>query len=288
MAQVKGAESLGSFTFGGVRFAMGALALIPAAWLLERDTGGAARRRRTRLAGLAGGLILFVAANLQQFGVAITGSASKAGFITSLYIILVPILGIFLRKMPGLMTWVGAALAVGGLYLLSDGLQSVGWGDAVLLIGAFFWALHIMLVDRFAHDVNPIRFSMTQFCVCSALSMACAIIFEDVTPQRLMDGLWPLLYGGILSVGIAYTLQIFGQRGVEPAKAAIIFSLEGLFSAIGAAVLIGETLTARGYAGCACIFAGVMASQMSGMRRKAPGIPAGETAAARGGGANRG
>jgi len=264
VAQKVGSEHIEPFTFGGMRFALGTLSLIPVALLFERDTGDDARRKRTWVAGVLGGLIIFVAANLQQFGVALTGSAGKSGFITGPYIVLVPILGIFRRKMPGWSTWLGAALAFGGLYLLSapEGLQSADWGDAVLLIGALFWAVHIILVDHFAHDVNPIRFSMIQFCTCSALSLICAFSMETVALTGLVDGLWPLLFCGLMSVGIAYTLQIFGQRGVEPSKAAIIFSLEAVFAALCAAVLIGELMTVRMYIGCLFIFAGILVSQL--------------------------
>ena len=270
VAQRVGADLIGSFTFTGVRFAMGAAVLVPVFLLLERDTGDAARRKRTLLSGLGGGVILFIASNLQQFGVALTGSAGKAGFITGLYIVLVPILGVFMRKTPAWPTWVGAVLACGGMYFLSasEGLFSIGIGDIVLLIGALFWAVHIILVDRFALDVNAIRFSCTQFFTCSVLSLISAFLFEEVTMSGLMEARWPLLYAGLLSVGIAYTLQIFGQRGVEPGRAAIIFSLESVFSAIGAALLIGEFLTLQGYIGCLCILAGILASQITVGKQK--------------------
>ncbi|GHU79539.1 transporter [Clostridia bacterium] len=269
VAQLVGMDYVGSFTYGGVRFALGALSLIPIIFIFERGAGDKARQRQTVLMGMGAGVILFAASSLQQFGIAITGSAGKAGFITGLYIVLVPIFGVFLGRKAGVLTWMGAVCACIGLYFLSvtDGLGSVGTGDAVLFIGAFFWAAHILWIDRFVPGVNPLRFSMVQFAVCSVLSMLCAFIFEDVRLANIIAGRMPILYGGILSVGVAYTLQIVGQRHVEPSKAAIIFSTESLFSAVGAALILGEIMSGRGYLGCALIFCGIILSQIVVRRR---------------------
>ncbi|MDR3238823.1 MAG: DMT family transporter [Clostridiales bacterium] len=257
VAQRVGADYMGVFLFNGVRFALGAFSLIPVILILERKRGAS---RVTLLAGLAGGAVLYIASTLQQFGVEITGSAGRAGFITGLYTVLVPLLGMLWGRKTSGRAWAGAAAAVVGLYLLSapDGIQSVSIGDAVLLSGAFFWAAHIILVDHFTDRILPLRFSLTQFVVCAALSLISALFFEDIQLSVLIAGRVPLLYSGILSVGLAYTLQIFGQRGTPPAKAAVIFSLEALFSAVGAAVLLGETMEPRGYLGCAFIFLGIL------------------------------
>ncbi|MDR1914375.1 MAG: DMT family transporter [Clostridiales bacterium] len=270
VAQRLGADFMGTYTFNGVRFMLGAVSLIPVIFFLERDAGTADERKYTLIAGIAGGLILFTASTLQQFGVVFTGSAGKAGFITGLYTVLVPIIGVFLGRKITALTWTGAISAVVGLYLLSvpEGATSIGIGDIVLLIGAFFWAIHIIVIDRYANRVKPLRFSMTQFWVCGISSIICALIFEDISPAGIIAGLAPILYGGVMSVGIAYTLQTLGQRGVEPAKAAIIFSLESLFSALGGAILLGETMSARGYVGCALIFTGIIVSQIT-LRKKA-------------------
>ena len=270
VAQRVGADFVGPFTFNAARFALGGLSLVPVALFFEHGDEVRTRRRRTWLAGLLGGLVLFLASYLQQLGIALTGLAGKSAFITGLYIVLVPILGIFLGRKPRISVWLGAVLACGGLYLLSapEGLGSVGWGDAVLLLGAFFWAVHIILVDRFARDVNPIRFSLLQFLICAALSGLCAFAFEEITLAGLTAAAGPILYAGLLSVGVAYTLQIFGQRHVEPGKAAIVFSLEAVFSALGAAILIGEFMTPRGYVGSLCILAGILLSQITPRREQ--------------------
>jgi drug/metabolite transporter (DMT)-like permease len=139
----------------------------------------------------------------------------------------------------------------------------VGLGDLLLLLNAFCWAVHIMLISRFAPRVQPLRYSTAQFLTCGILSLVCALIFENITAAALSDGLWAILYAGFMSVGVAYTLQIFGQRGgVAPEKAAVIFSLEALFAALGGSVLLNEHMTSRAYTGCAFIFAGIIASQI--------------------------
>ncbi|GHV07330.1 permease [Clostridia bacterium] len=264
VAQRVGMDYVGAFTFGGVRFALGAISLIPVALIFERDTGDKAKRRRTFLSGAVCGLVLFFASSFQQFGIVVTGSAGRSGFITGLYIILVPIFGVFLGRRLTALQWGGAAAALVGMYLLSvtDGFGSINFGDILLIICAVFWTLHILIIDRYANNINSVRFSITQFAVCSALSLICAFATEDVTWAGIVAGKVPILYGGLLSVGVAYTLQVVGQRGVKPEKAAIIFSLESLFSVVGGAVLLGEQMTPRGYAGCALIFAGIILSQL--------------------------
>ena len=273
VAQRAGVEYISSFTFNGIRFALGAILLVPVTLAFERGEGSRARKKTTIRAGAIGGAILFLAASLQQFGVEFTQSAGKSGFITGLYVVIVPILGIFLGRKANIFVWLGAALACAGLYLLSvrDGLLSIELGDVVLLIGAVIWAVHILFVDRFAGGVSPILFSSIQFFTCAILSLICAFFFEEISAASILAGYVPILYTGCLSVGIAYTLQIFGQRHVEPAKAAIIFSLESLFAVLGGALLLGEAMDALGYVGCALIFAGIIASQMAPKRRSASG-----------------
>ena len=270
VAQRVGADFVGSFTFTGVRFLLGAVTLTPVIFILERDPGSDSERKITILAGIGAGLLVFFGASLQQFGVFFTGSAGRSGFITGLYTVLVPIIGIFLGRSTSALTWVGAFSAIFGFYLLSaPSWGSIAIGDVLLLICAFFWAWHILFVDKFASRIKPIRFSVTQFTTCGIVSIICAFIFEEVTVSGLTAGIAPILYSGILSVGIAYTLQIVAQKGVEPTKAAIIFSLETLFSVIGGALLLGETMNVRGYIGCLFIFAGIIASQIT-IKKKRP------------------
>ena len=264
VAQRAGLEYVSSFTLNGVRFALGALLLLPITLLFERDAESKARKKTTIRSGIIAGGVVFLAASLQQFGIEFTESAGKSGFITGLYVVIVPVLGVFAGRKAGFFVWLGAALACTGLYLLSmrDGFQSLELGDAVLLIGAVVWAVHILLVDRYAGGVSPILFSSVQFFTCSALSMICAFMFEEVRMASILAGYLPILYAGCLSVGVAYTLQIFGQRHVEPAKAAIIFSLESLFAALAGALILNEVMDAYGYIGCAFIFSGIIISQM--------------------------
>lgn len=271
VAQRAGVEYVGSFTFNGVRFALGALALLPVVWFFERGAEDKERRRLTILAGLVAGLVLFAAASLQQFGVEFTGSAGKSGFITGLYIVIVPIMGIFLGRKTTGFVWAGAAFALVGFYLLSvrGGFGSVELGDVILFIGAILWAVHILLIDRYAGKISPVSFSVTQYLVCSALSLICAFSFEEVAISSILEGYIPILYAGLLSVGVAYTLQIFGQRHVEPSKASLIISLETLFAALGGALILGELMDARGYIGCALIFTGIIVSQLQFQKKRA-------------------
>jgi drug/metabolite transporter (DMT)-like permease len=267
VAQRVGADYMGTFTFNGVRFLLGAVSLIPVILILER--GQSADNKLTLMTGIGGGVILFTASSLQQFGVVLTGSAGKAGFLTGLYTVLVPVLGIFLRRKTRILTWAGAVSAAIGLYLLSvPDMGSINTGDIALVIGAFFWAGHIIFIDWFANRIKAISFSMVQFFTCGLLSLICAFLFETVRLSDISAGIIPILYGGLLSVGVAYTLQCVGQKGVEPARAAIIFSLEALFAAVGGAVILGETMSLRGYAGCAFIFAGIIASQVTVKRKE--------------------
>jgi len=275
---------MGSFTYNGIRFLLGALSLCPVILALERKALSAdspteqtkpspAIIRRTWLAGLGGGVIIFIAANLQQFGIVLSrspSSASEAGFITGLYTIFVPVFGLALGRKAGLPVWLGAALAFAGLAMISIGsagdagpgvLASVQPSDLLLVLCAMVWAVHILYIDKFAQSVSPVRFTAAKFTVSGILSVICALVFEDVSVRGLMDGAMPLLYGGIAASGIAYTLQVLGQRRVAPSRAAIIFSLESLFAAVSEAVFLGVAMTAQKYAGGAVILSGILLSQ---------------------------
>jgi len=259
VAQRAAVYYMGTFTFTGIRFGLGGLALIPLALFLEK--GGL--NKDALKAGLAAGVVLFCGASLQQWGIEITGSAGMAGFITGMYIIIVPILGIFMRRRTSRYVWLGAFIAFVGLYFISvtDGMGLVDFGSAVMLVGAFFWALHILVVDRFAAKVPPLSFSVAQCLVCAALSMAAAFAFEDVQPARIAAGYLPIMYSAFISVCIAYTLQIVGQKHVSPARSAVIFSMESVIAAIGEVILFGVSMEMRGYAGGGLIFLGILISQ---------------------------
>jgi len=252
------------FTFNGVSFLIGAASLVPVILIFEKEKPSTADHKKLWKYGTILGLILFAAGNFQQFGVDLTGSAGKSGFITGLYIIIVPIAGIFLKQRAGKLTWIGAGFAVVGMYFLTvqEALGKPEIGDWLLFIGAFFWAAHIIAIDKVAPRVSPLRLSQAQFVICGALCMVFAFMTETIDPSLLLLAAVPLLYRGIGSIGVAYTLQIIGQRHVAPAKAAVIFSLESVFSVIGGAILIHEVMSGRAYFGCALIFCGIILSQI--------------------------
>lgn len=267
VAQRVGADYLRPFTFNGIRFVMGAVSLIPVILLFERGKTDKRTLSATVKYGILAGVVLCTASNLQQYGVELTGSAGKSGFITGLYTVLVPVIYfLFFRRKTGLTVWIGAIVTVGGLYLLCgvDGSVPFGWGDVVLIVGAVLWALHIIVLDHVGDKVRPLRFSAMQFSVCAVITLICALIFDrgEFAVEYVRQALIPLLYGGIGSVGIAYTCQLLGQRDADPTFAAIVLSTEAVFSAIGAAIILGEKMQAAGYIGCALIFVGIVLSQI--------------------------
>lgn len=257
VAQRASVDSLGAFSFNGLRFALGALSLLPVALLWSRGPW-----RDAWLPGLAAGLVLWAAASLQQLGLTWT-SAGKAAFITGFYILLVPIFGLALRHRAGLGVWLGAALGLAGLFLLSvTEALTVGPGDALTFAGALFWALHVLVIDRFAQRVDPLKLSVVQFAVCAAASLLAALPTETLTLAGVRTALVPLLFAGVASVGIAYTLQVVGQRGIAAAPAALILSLETVFAALGGWLILGEQLGPRELAGCALVLAGTVLAQV--------------------------
>ncbi len=272
VAQKVGAQYVGAFTFNGIRFALGALSLFPVIMLFEKEKTTKESFKKTLKAGVICGTVLFIASTLQQMGVEITNSAGKSGFITGLYTVFVPIAAfLFMKKKTNILTWVGAVLAVGGLYLLCmTGEESVGIGDLVLLLGTVFWTVHILAIDKFMIDgISPLRFSQMQFAVCAVLSIICALIFEDISFVAIKSALLPILYGGFMSVGIAYTCQVLGQKEADPTFAAIVLSTESVFGAIGGVILAGESMTVSAYIGCGLIFAGIVLSQLKLKKKSA-------------------
>ena len=263
VAQRLGMDYLQPFAFNGVRFLLGSVSLLPLIWWFSRRAPNTSAAQSSLLkAGLVAGSLLFIAATLQQVGLLYT-SAAKAGFITGLYLILVPMLGLLLKHSSGLMTWLGAMLAVIGLYMLSINDDfTMSPGDLLQFIGALFWALHILVIDHFSSRVNPLRLSAAQFMVCGSLSLAVALCIETPTWGAIAAGWQPVLYAGLVSVGVAYTLQVVGQKSANPAHAAIILSLESVFAAIGGVWLLDESLTMRAWVGCSLMLAGMLLSQI--------------------------
>lgn len=265
VAQKVGAEFVGAFTFNGIRFMLGTVSLIPVILLFEREKLDKTKIRNILIPGLIAGTVLFIASTLQQYGVEITGSAGKAGFLTGLYTVLVPLIRFVMGKKTSIFTLFGAVFAVVGLFFLcmTGNELTFGMGDVVLIIGAFFWAGHILVVDKYVNDISPLKFSLVQFLVCGILSLIFAFILEDIEFSAIKSAGIPILYGGIMSVGVAYTCQILGQRDADPTFASIVFSTESVFSAIGGAILLNEIMSGRGYLGCVLIFIGIVLSQLN-------------------------
>lgn len=271
VAQRLGMDYVGPFTFNAVRFALGSLSLLPLILLLQKRQSNTDRRqlsddtnKSVLLGGILAGGALFAGASLQQAGLVYT-TAGKAGFITGLYVVIVPLLGLFWRQRPRIGTWVGAILAAVGLYFLSITKEfDISFGDLLVLIGAFFWAGHVLLIGWLAPRTDALKLAAAQFAVCSLLSFLTALAIETMSIASIWQAAMPILYGGIGSVGIAYTLQVIAQRDAHPAHSAIILSLEGLFAAIGGWLLLGEVLSLRGIFGCAMMLTGMFFSELSG------------------------
>ena len=282
VAQRAGMEHVGPFLFNGIRFLLGVLVLLP---LLLRRRSGAPRRRadatrrqldrRSLIGLLAAGLVLTLAANLQQIGLVST-AAGKAGFLTGLYVVLVPLLG-FLRGQRIRRTMALAVpMSAAGLYLLSvTGPFHVAAGDAWILLGALVWAVHVQLIDWLVGRADALIIAVVQFTVCGALSLAASFATETTSIAGLTAAGGAIAYAGVLSVGVAYTLQVVGQRRVEPSRAGVVLSLEGVFAALGGWVVLGEHLSGRALAGCGLMLAAMILAQFgqSARRESLPAKP---------------
>lgn len=265
VAQRVAMDHMGPFSFNAVRFLLGAASLLPLIWFFSRKKAVAtttAAKTSIWLAGGVAGAILFVAAALQQVGLLDT-TAAKAGFITGLYMILVPFLGLFLRHVTGLNAWLGALLALVGLYLLSINADfSMSRGDFLMFVGAIFWACHILWIDFIGRRVNALQLSAVQFLACGLLSSVAAFWQETPTFASVLLA-WPaILFASFISVGLAYTLQVVAQKRAKPTHAAIIMSMEAVFAAIGGVVFLDETLPMRGWIGCGLMMSGMLLSQI--------------------------
>jgi drug/metabolite transporter (DMT)-like permease len=264
-------DYVGPFTFNGIRFAIGSLSLLPLV-LMSREQRTATNKilpnpglKTILFGGAALGLALFSGASLQQIGLVYT-TAGKAGFITGLYVIMVPVLGLFWKQQPKIGTWIGAILAAIGLYFLSVTEQfTIEMGDLLVLIGAIFWAAHVLIVGWLSPRINPIKLAFSQYVACSILSLITASVVELITLSSIFEAAIPILYAGLLSVGIAYTLQVIAQRDAHPAHAAILLSLEAVFAAVGGWLILGEIISPRGLVGCGLMLAGMLLSQLWGL-----------------------
>jgi len=263
VAQRVGMSYMGPFTFNGIRFSLGALVLFPL-FLFQRKKEINSAKGTFKIYFwqiFMTGVALFAGASLQQVGLVGT-TAGKAGFITGLYVIIVPFLALLWGEHTHFSHWIGAFLAVVGLYLLSvRGGWEASTHDLIVLAGAFAWAIHVHLIAKFAHQVGAIRLAMLQFAICGLLSLLVALVAEPIAIDAIGKGAWAIIYGSFLSVGLAYTLQVVAQRTANPTHAVIIMSLEGVFAALGGWLLLNEELGLRGAIGAGLMLFGTLISQ---------------------------
>ena len=289
VSQVQGMASMSPLFFGPTRFTLGALSLIPLLWFRRRGIAEQERRRRESnecptvtlgngitvampkclgnpvVVSVICGIVLFTASTVQQYGILYSGSAGRSGFITALYIVMTPLLAfLILRRRVTMNVIVSVAIAVVGFYLLciTDGFGSITLADVVLLSTAVLFAGHILVIDTFGQKMDPILLSFGQISTTALLSWIGSLCEGSIDWAGAMQSWFPIVYAGIGSAGVAYTLQVVGQQLVPPSRAAVIMSLESFFSAVGGALLLGEVMTTRAYIGCALIFIGTVLAQV--------------------------
>ena len=263
VAQSVGLDYVGPMTLNGSRFLLGGAVLLPLIYFRQKRQGEEAGKEKkqwktTLLGGLGCGLALCIASSLQQYGIQYT-TVGKAGFITALYIVIVPVLGIFFGKKAGPLVWAGVILAIIGFYLLciteSSGINK---GDILVFLCAVCFSFHIMIVDYFAPKIDAVKLSCIQFFVSGILCTTAAFILEKPSWEQIMAGAVPILYAGVLSCGVAYTLQIIGQARVKPTVASMILSLESVISVLAGWLILKESLSGRQLLGCILVFAAVI------------------------------
>lgn len=288
VAQSQGGDAIGPFSFNCIRFLLGSAVLVPVILFLDKKASHnntdemplhTQKRDHTSsnktlwLGGISCGIILCIASNLQQLGINQGTPAGKAGFLTACYIILVPIFGLFLKKKCGWNVWIGVVLTLAGLYLLcmTDSL-TLQLSDILVLLCAVIFALHILVIDHFSPLVNGVKMSCIQFFTAGILTAIPMFLidmkhslsgFTEWLPSLASWDAWiPLLYAGIMSCGVAYTLQIIGQKGVNPTVASLLLSLESVFSVLAGWILLQEKLGLREILGCVLIFAAIILAQL--------------------------
>lgn len=267
IAQRVGMDLIGPFTFQAIRCMLAVIFLFLITLIFDWKIGiqqslSKWKNKRLWMAGGICGCALFVAASLQQIGLVYT-DPGKAGFLTAMYIVLVPMLGIFVHRRPGLNAVISVVLALVGLYLLSFmGVTSINVGDLFLIGGALGFAVQILLIDRFAQDLDGLRLNCVQALVVAVLSVPFMLLTEELDMGNILACWLPLGFAGILSMGVAYSLQIVGQKNLEPTTASLIMSLESVFAALGGWLILHNTMTPRELCGCVLVFAGVIISQL--------------------------
>lgn len=278
VAQRLGADHMGAASFNAARGLLGALVLLPLVWFGDRRAHRTPAQRRdawraVAAPGAAIGCFFFGGSMLQQLGIEQT-TAGNAAFVTGLYMVFVPLVGLLVGQRAGGWTWWGLALAVPGLFLLTWTGVGIGVGDLLVLAGTLFWTAHILGIGRWARHVDPLRLSVAQFLVLTVLSAAAACVFEPTPFGGLTEALGAVLFAGVLSTGIGFTLQVVAQRDAKASVAALIMALESLWGAVGGALLLGERLTPAGVAGAVLMMAGILVAQVptrAERRREASG-----------------
>lgn len=272
VSQSVGMDYVGPFTFNATRSLIGAAVLIPCIAFLgklqgkdrEQEVHKKEDKKTLLTGGICCGVILALASSFQQFGIKYT-TVGKAGFITAMYIVLVPILGVFAKKRAGMKVVVSVVIAVAGLYLLcmTESL-TLETGDIMVMICALIFSFHIMVIDHFSPLVDGVKMSCIQFLTCGILCGICMFLFEDPKLSMIIAAWKPILYAGVMSCGVGYTLQIIGQKGMNPTVASLIMSLESVISVLAGFVLLGEVLSRRELFGCALMFAAIVLAQLPG------------------------
>ncbi len=270
VAQSEGMRYVEPFTYNAMRTLLGGVVLIPVIAAFRRagrKTRAPAKDtpplRTTVIGGIVCGIVLFIASSFQQSGIVMT-TAGKAGFITALYIILVPLIQFVLYRKSSLMVWFCVLLAAGGFWLLciKEGF-SVGIGDLLVLCGAFFFAVHIMVIDHFnSRHTDGMLMSCIQFLTAGSLMLICMLLFETPQLSSILDAKYTILYAGVMSCGVAYTLQILGQRDTDPTAATLLMSLEAVFAALSGWLILHEVLTLKELTGCVLVFIAVILAQL--------------------------
>lgn len=270
VAQSVGMDYVGPYTFLFARSFIGGMFLIPCMFFLKRFNKSKEEENNTKkkdnrtliIGGILCGIMLFVASAFQQCGIQYT-TVGKAGFITALYIIIVPILGIFLKKKAGIKIWIAVLISVAGLYLLCiNETFSISKGDLLVFICAFFFAVHILVIDHFSPKVDGVMMSCIQFFVCGIISAVFMLIYEKPEINTIINAYMPVLYAGIISSGIGYTLQIVAQKDTEPVIASLLLSLESVFAVLGGWVILHQVLSFKEFIGCVLVFGAIIIAQI--------------------------
>ena len=271
-------SGMGAYSFLAGRSWLAVLVLIPTVLVFDairRKNGTdakpktAAEKKKLLAAGFVCGTLLFAASAAQQIGITINPSTAKAGFLTAMYVVLVPVFGLFFRRRVSLPVWIAVALSVGALYLLCiKGSFSLAPGDLLVLVCAICFSVHILVIDHFTATCDGVKLSCLQFLFAGTWSTLLALFFDTISFQVLLDCIWPLLYVGVFSCGVGYTLQILAQKGSNPTVVTILLSLESVFAVIAGAVVLHQQMTAREYLGCVLMFAAVILAQIPMPQKK--------------------